>query len=297
MLRNLRKKNSNDTIDDGECDDRHARGNTEKGEKKEAVDHGREVQPATTEIPEVQDSARRAKLEGDDRLRVLAYSDSDSDVESHMRRVKDHLLPPSPEVTEEAQEQQQQQQDADQEIQALAHDRTLTHRGASMRALSGLVNVFGGALGTVARHLTPDVLVRTAILAALQTVHPQVGNTAQLVAGIAGAAGLMARSRETSRREDDMGGYYSRRDKFQFQAMALGKAAVAIVTLRLVRHLHQRIADRRLLRLSSGVNGEIRQLAFLSYKRHCHEKFLHLLITCPREWTLHPIRTPFLIVW
>lgn len=46
---------------------------------------------------EEQEGGGGEEYQAEDRPRVLAYSDSDSDVETHFKRVKQHLLPPSEE--------------------------------------------------------------------------------------------------------------------------------------------------------------------------------------------------------
>lgn len=249
LLRNLQnkpeKKASKDHKEEDD-DEEDERVNKERNERKheapqtelEAPSEGPPTKPA------------RPPIEADDRLRVLAYSDSDSDVESHFQRVKDHLLPghdaeakaaEEAAAIEEAQAEEERQQE---QLKA----------STSGRALTKIAAVMTGAVEYLARQMTPSVVVKTAALLVLRGANSPVANAADTAALVTGAAGLFA-----ERRARRGAGVSPRVEALQSHAIDFGKAAAIALLVRIVqqagRQSRGKFRTRRLInRLVSGVN-------------------------------------------
>jgi hypothetical protein len=131
----------------------------------------------------------RAALDNDKvdtRPRILAYSDSDSDVESHYKRVKDTLLPDRQEaqtdeedegvrVDEDEDEEQQQQQQAAVAAAAAAAE-TAARQSSSLVAALGVFGRFS------MQQLTPGVFMGALALGMLKRFRPEINSGAEVAA-------------------------------------------------------------------------------------------------------------------
>ncbi|KAL6774366.1 hypothetical protein ACKKBG_A24735 [Auxenochlorella protothecoides x Auxenochlorella symbiontica] len=130
--------------------------------------------------------AARLEAEGDNRPRVVAYSDSDSDVESHIRRVKDHLLGGEEAPPEE-----------DSADGMLAGSSTAMERGTSTAAApssaasalaASAAGGGGGGMPPATRHLLPSdtlhpgLLALVTGLAVLHRLNPGLGEIVEATA-------------------------------------------------------------------------------------------------------------------
>ena len=201
----------------------------------------------TSPPPTTHPISPRPPIQADDRLRVLAYSDSDSDVESHFQRVKDHLLPGHDAEARAAEEA------AEEEVR-VEEERRLQQQQSSTsgRALTRLAAAVSGAVSHVVPHLTPSIILKAGVITVLRGVNQKVGVAAEAAGFVAGAAGF-AMQRRLSPSSSSSGSVH----RLQSHAIEFGKATALIAVLRLAQQAQKRAGkrSRRLVhRLMSGVN-------------------------------------------
>lgn len=233
VLRNLNKKKATDDKETPPDKAEHSKSDKEK---------------SNDDAPDSPTAEGDAKKEAASRLRVLAYSDSDSDVESHMQQVKE-ILPHANDAEAAAKAAQEEQEAAAREAEEAEEAAQLLAQSRRV-PISRAVGAVGSALGAVMCQLTPGVALRAAALAALQRVNPPAGQVAQVAAGVVGAAGLLA-----ERRALRLGTSNARQAALQSQGIALGKAVVAVAAARVLLRIHRQVKEGRLGRLVSGVNS------------------------------------------
>jgi len=195
----------------------------------------------------------RAPIEANHKLRVLAYSDSDEDLnENVVQRVKEHLLPQN----EEQEEEKSAEAIAAEEAAAEEGRRAQLKASTSGRALNRLATAIGSIISQCARQLTPSILLKAVAMMTLRNINGSAGNAIEASALVFGAAGVLV-----DRRARYCGNQLSTRVAFaQFHAVDLGKAATLAILIRLAQQTREHAASatarprRFVARLVSGVD-------------------------------------------
>ena len=123
----------------------------------------------------------------ENRVRVVAYSDSDSDVESHFQRVKTHLLPAidsldiKPDVKSKGGKNEEKQEEAKGEEVVETRQK---------RSLSGLVGGFGAMFGKV---FPMSTVYRSVAIFLIHRANPVVGYSIEGVTGLLAMVGILRR--------------------------------------------------------------------------------------------------------
>jgi CRAL/TRIO domain len=242
LLRNLKKEKPDKADRDDDDDDDFVH---EEPEKKEETAHPEKTPATETTKPP------RPPIEANNKLRVLAYSDSDSDVESHVvQRVKDHLLPHNEEEARTAEALAAEEAVVEEERQARLK------ASSSGRALTRLAAAVSGVIGHCAKQLTPSIVLKTVAMMALQNVNGNAGNAVEASALVFGAAGVLVDRRARYRGNE----LSTRVARAQFHAVDIGKAAALAVIIRLALQAREHAISatarprRFVARLVSGVD-------------------------------------------
>lgn len=123
----------------------------------------------------------------ENRVRVVAYSDSDSDVESHFQRVKTHLLPAidsldiKPDVKSKGGKNEEKQEETKGEDVVETRQK---------RSLSRLVGGFGAMFGKV---FPMSTVYRSAAIFLIHRANPVVGYSIEGVTGLLAMVGILRR--------------------------------------------------------------------------------------------------------
>jgi hypothetical protein len=201
---------------------------------------------------------RAAVLEGESRPRVLAYSDSDSDVESHIQHVKDHILPKLESLAPPPAEEETVSAESSTEVaEDLALSNTATENSLDVTAST--------AITAALKHLTPMVVVKIAGLLYARSLSPTLGDGLEATAAVAGAAGIVMRRRSRQRIEAGgraqgsagLGASTTPPSQVEIQAIEFGAAAAVLLAGRAALRMYRGRrsgAVGRLLRLTSPVN-------------------------------------------
>ncbi|EFN59997.1 hypothetical protein CHLNCDRAFT_133154 [Chlorella variabilis] len=177
--------------------------------------------------------------EAEYRPRVVAYSDSDSDVESHFKRVKTHLLPPSEEEAAERAAAEAAAAAAAAAEEAAAAEAA--RQQAGLRRLRGAVAGAAGAAGrSLGPHLTAALAARAGGLLLLGRARPRAAYAAGLLGAAVPLAGAAA-----ARAGLDLGALPAPLLAAGQELEQLGKAALALAAARLLRVGLQRQRRRR----------------------------------------------------
>eukprot|EP00887_Chlorella_sp_A99_P003089 scaffold9.g3089.t1 len=180
----------------------------------------------------------------ENRPRVVAYSDSDSDVESHFSRVKT-LLPPSDHEEEDAAEGEGSTEAGARPagVAGLFRGRRKGAAGAGVAAAAAdntthaRRGAAGAALGAAAREPSPALAARVGALLLLRRVAPHLGQAAQLLSvalPLASVAAAQAGAQAPAALQPALR-----------QVGELGKAALTLSAARLVRSGLRRRRRRR----------------------------------------------------
>jgi len=196
----------------------------------------------------------RAPIEANHKLRVLAYSDSDEDLEENVvQRVKEHLLPQNEEEQEEA-----KAAEAIAAEEAAAEEERLAQLKASTsgRKFNRLATAISGIVMQCVRQLTPSLVLKTVAMMTLRNINSTAGNAVEASALVFGAAGLLV-DRRARHRGNELSNRVARA---QFHAVDFGKAAALTVFIRLVQQTREHAASatarprRFVAQLVSGVD-------------------------------------------
>jgi hypothetical protein len=242
-LRNLKKdKPEKVDPDDDDDDDKRSEDADKKEEPSQSDKTAEKAEPVKPPRP---------TIEANHKLRVLAYSDSDEDLNEHVvQRVKEHLLPHNDEETKTAEAVAAEEAAAEEERQAQLK------ASSSGRALTRLAAAVSGVISQCAHQLTPSIVIKTALMMALRNFNGNAGGAIEASALVAGAAGVLIDRRARYRGNE----LSTRVARAQFHAVDLGKAAALAVCIRLAQQAREHAATatarprRFVARLVSGVD-------------------------------------------
>ena len=229
--------------------------------KKEPLEKKEEPVEAASEVPsEVTPTKPSRSSKPDGRLRVLAYSDSDSDVEPHFQILKEQLLPGLDAETKAAEE-------AAEAAEVLAEEERRQNQlraSTSGRALTQIAAGVTGLVEYVGRQMTPSILIKTAALVILRGANSPVADAANAAALVTGAAGLFAERRSRRR-----GGASPSVERLQSHAIDFGKAAAVAVLVKVIQQARKQRrgksrSQRYINRLVSGVNLSLLEESFVA---------------------------------
>ena len=191
----------------------------------------------------------------DNRPRVLAYSDSDSDVETHVQNVKEHILPHIEKLKAPAGDGTGNTGDADKGMEAdMAEEDGNDGNSAKPKArgkdASTREEKSYSVLTPMLHVVSPLVLLKALGLLYVRSINERVGNVADAVAAAAGISGVVMQRYVHRNRTENRN---RRLEIFHHQCTELGIAAALVTLSRATRHLRRRGA-KKLFRLMSPVN-------------------------------------------
>jgi hypothetical protein len=244
-MRNLKKGKPEKADPETDDEDKTKRDDSEKKEEPSEPEKTQTTEPAKKEQP-----PRPRREESNHKLRVLAYSDSDDDINEHViMRVKEHLLPHDDEEAKSA--------EALAEAEAAEEERLARLKASSSgRALTRLAAAVSGIVVQIGRQITPSIVLKTAAMMALGNINHNAGQAIEASALVLGAAGVLV-DRKARYRGTELS---TRVARVQFHAVDLGKAAALAVFIRLAQQAreHAAVATARprrfVARLVSGVD-------------------------------------------
>jgi len=217
----------------------------DKGNKPE----GKKNEPQKPTIDDEKKNVKKVEEEEasvpENRVRVVAYSDSDSDVESHFQRVKTHLLPAidsldiKPDVKSKGGKNEEKQEETKGEEVVEAGQK---------RSLSRLVGGFGAIFGKV---FPMSTVYRSVAIFLIHRANPMVGYSIEGVTGLLAMAGILRRksflspTKAPSLSESKLG-------FFSYQADQIARAAILY---EIYQQILRRVVRRSgLVKLSSEVD-------------------------------------------
>ncbi|KAL4515252.1 hypothetical protein Ndes2526A_g09456 [Nannochloris sp. 'desiccata'] len=247
LLRNLKKEKPEKVDREDDDEDKIKHGDSEKTEEtSQSEKNTQAAEPAKPAKPP------RAPIEANHKLRVLAYSDSDEDLNEHVvQRVKEHLLPHN-------EEEEAKSAEAIAAEEAAAEEERLAQIKASDsgRTLNRLAAAVSGIISQCARQLTPSIVLKTVAMMALRNINSSAGNAVEASALVFGAAGALVDRRARYRGNE----LSTRVACAQFHAVDLGKAAALAVFIRVAQQTREHAVSatarprRFVARLVSGVD-------------------------------------------